>query len=116
MNTGGLSTKNPTLMQIYADVTGRPMKVAASEQTCAMGAALFGATASGKITLEAGQAACCKTRERVYTPIPENEAVYRERLYPLYRTLHDSFGTGDHPVSLGHIMKELIALRQDQRS
>ena len=47
VNTGGLAIKNETLMQIYADVTGRPMKVSRSEQTCALGAAIFGAAAAG---------------------------------------------------------------------
>ncbi len=37
-----------SLMQIYADVTGRPMKVSRSEQTPALGAAIFGAVAAGK--------------------------------------------------------------------
>ncbi|MCE9519042.1 MAG: ribulokinase, partial [Verrucomicrobia bacterium] len=47
INTGGLSIKNETLMQIYADIIGRPMKVSRSEQTCALGAAIFGAAAGG---------------------------------------------------------------------
>ena len=41
INTGGLSIKNATLMQIYADIIGKPMKVSQSEQTCALGAAIF---------------------------------------------------------------------------
>ena len=36
--SGGIAEKNPLLMQIYADVTGRAMLVAGSSQTCALGA------------------------------------------------------------------------------
>ncbi|WP_258235048.1 FGGY-family carbohydrate kinase, partial [Paenibacillus agaridevorans] len=45
---GGLPQKNALLMQIYADVTNREIKVAASKQTPALGAAMFGAVAAGK--------------------------------------------------------------------
>ena len=47
INTGGLSIKNATLMQIYADIIGKPMKVSQSEQTCALGAASLALLASG---------------------------------------------------------------------
>jgi len=115
VNTGGLAVKNPTLMQIYADILGRPLKVAASEQTCALGAALFGAAASGEITLADAQAKCCRQQDAVYRPDPANHAVYQE-LYGLYRTLHDAFGDADWSGSLHHVMKELIALRERQRT
>ena len=48
VNCGGLAVKNSLLMQIYADITGRPMKVSRSEQTPALGAAMFGAISAGK--------------------------------------------------------------------
>ena len=115
MNTGGLAVKNATLMQIYADVIGKPLKVAASDQTCALGSAIFGASTSGKITIEEAQSACCKMRERIYEPIPENQAVYAE-LYAIYRTLHDAFGTAEWSGQINHVMKDLIDIRQRQRS
>lgn len=114
VNTGGLSIKNATLMQIYADILGRPLQVAASEQTCALGAALFGAVCGGSVSLEEVQRNCCRMREVEYRPIPENEAVYRE-IYALYRTLHDAFGVADWQGGLSQVMKELIAIRQRQR-
>ncbi len=46
--TGGLPDKNRLLMQIYADVTGMEVKVAASKQAPALGSAMFGAVAAGK--------------------------------------------------------------------
>ena len=48
VNCGGLAAKNPFLMKVYADITGRPMKVSRSDQTCALGAAIFGAVAAGR--------------------------------------------------------------------
>jgi L-ribulokinase len=114
INTGGLAVKNETLMQIYADILGKPLKVSASEQTCALGAALFGAAASGRLTLEDAQAKCCQVRERVYEPISENQVIY-ERLYALYRTLHDAFGTSGWDGRLDRVMKDLIAIRAETR-
>lgn len=115
VNTGGLSIKNATLMQIYADILGRPLLVAASEQTCALGAAMFGAVCGGAVSLGDVQRNCCRMREVEYRPIPENEAVYRE-IYALYLTLHDAFGISDWQGHLGGVMKELIAIRQRQRA
>jgi L-ribulokinase len=115
VNTGGLSLKNATLMQIYADILGRPLQVAASEQTCALGAAMFGAVSGGGISLEEVQRNCCRMREVQYQPIPENEAVYRE-IYALYKTLHDGFGLSGSTSDFSRVMKELIAIRQRQRA
>ena len=115
INTGGLAAKNETLMQIYADVLGRPLKVSASEQTCALGAALFGAAASGRLSLADAQASCCQVRPRVYKPIARNQSVY-QRLYALYHTLHDAFGTASWSGSLSQVMKEVIAIRDQARS
>jgi L-ribulokinase len=114
INTGGLSIKNETLMQIYADVTNRPMKISRSEQTCALGAAIFGAAAAGVGTVADIQSKVSATREKVYQPIPENVAVYAE-LYSLYRTLHDAFGTAAWSGNLHHMMKKLLEIRERQR-
>ena len=56
VNCGGIAEKNPLVMQIYADVCNRPMKISRSAQTCALGAAIFGAVAGGAHrTVEAAQ-------------------------------------------------------------
>lgn len=114
VNTGGLAVKNATLMQIYADILGRPLKVAASEQTCALGAALFGAVSGGSVSLEEIQQNCCRMRDRIYLPIPDNQEVYA-KIYALYKTIHDAFGVATWQGSLAGVMKELIAIRQRQR-
>lgn len=113
INTGGLSIKNATLMQCYADIINKPMKVSQSEQTCALGAAIFGAAAAGAGDIGSLQAKVTKTREKVYHPIPENVAVYSE-LYALYRTLHDAFGTADWSGKINHVMKQLLDIRARQ--
>ena len=83
------------------------------------GAAIFGAVAAGKAmggfaTVEDAQAALCRVREEVFSPIPENQAVYAQ-LYTLYRELHDAFGTAEWSGQLTTVMKDLIALREKQR-
>ncbi|MEZ5385068.1 MAG: FGGY-family carbohydrate kinase, partial [Prosthecobacter sp.] len=105
--------KNATLMQIYADIIGKPMKVSQSEQTCALGTAIFGAVAAGVGTWQELQSKVTAIREKVYHPIPENVAVYQE-LYTLYRTLHDAFGTADWNGKLNHVMKQLLDIRARQ--
>ncbi|MDD4173175.1 MAG: ribulokinase [Kiritimatiellia bacterium] len=112
---GGLAVKSPFLMQVYADVLNMPMAVAASDQTCALGAALFGAVAAGAFPdIETAQVKVCRVRERVYRPIAANAAVYAE-LFTLYRQLHDGFGTAAWSGGMATVMKELIALRERQR-
>jgi L-ribulokinase len=101
-------------MQIYADILNMPMKVTASEQTCALGAAFFGAVAGGafKDALEAQKLS--KVRGCVYHPIPENVATYK-RLFVLYTQLHDGFGTAAWNGNMGNVMKDLIAIREATR-
>lgn len=115
VNCGGLAVKNPLLMQIYADVTGRPMKVARSDQACALGAAIFGAVAAGAFESVAdAQAAICGVRDTVYLPNSANRATYAA-LYALYRQLHDGFGTAEGSGAMANVMKDLIAIRERQR-
>ena len=115
MTTGGLAVKNHTLMQIYADVLNRQLRVAISDQTCAVGAAIFGASCSGDYSISQLQENCSKVRDEVYSPDEDNVAVYKE-LYSLYRELHDSFGTEQWQGNLSSIMKKLITIREAQRS
>ena len=109
---GGLAERNPFLMQIYADVTGRPMKVSRSAQTCALGAVMFGAVAAGHFSkVEDAQVLMSGLKDAVYTPNPANRATY-DRLYALYRTLHDSFGTRDYSEGMYGVMKGLLEIKR----
>jgi L-ribulokinase len=109
---GGISVKNPMAMQIYADIFGRPVSVAKSDQTCALGSAIFAAVAADVYpNAEAAQAKMAGLRAQVYKPIAENHAVYK-RLYALYRDLHDAFGTTTWTGNLAHVMKDLMTIRE----
>ncbi|MCL6457822.1 MAG: ribulokinase [Gorillibacterium sp.] len=111
---GGLPQKNQLLMQIYADVTNREIKVAASRQTPALGAAMFGAVAAGSAkggydTIVEAADKMARVREETYLPIPAHVAVY-EKLYQEYSLLHDYFGRGENDV-----MKRLKAIKESTR-
>ncbi len=94
---GGLA-KNPLLMQIYADVTGLPLSVAASAQGPALGSAIHAAVAAGAYPdVPAAAAVMGRRITGVYEPIPANVAVY-DQLYAEYRRLHDYFGRGENTV------------------
>lgn len=115
INCGGIAEKSPLVMQIYADVCNRPMLVSRSGQTCALGAAIFGAVVGGAHPdVPAAQRAMTGVRPESYHPDPAAVAVYR-RLYGLYTDLHDAFGVTGHPGSMHHIMKELIQIRRHAR-
>lgn len=108
---GGIAEKNSLVMQIYADVLGRPMKISRSAQTCALGAAIFGAVAAGAHPdVPAAQARMTGLKPRVFRPDPEAVPVYAQ-LYALYRQLHDAFGTSSWSGPMYDVMKRLIALR-----
>ncbi len=114
-NCGGIPEKNPLVMQIYADVTGKEMKIARSAQTCALGAAIAGAVVAGKAAggytaFPEAQAAMTGVKKKTYKPDPRNRAVYAE-LYGLYKQLHDAFGTKEGSGSLYNVMKDLLDIR-----
>lgn len=120
VNCGGIAEKNPLVMQIYADVTGRPIKISRSAQTCALGAAIAGAVVAGSAAggydnYQDAQNAMTGLKSRAFNPNPKAHEVYK-RLYTLYRKLHDSFGTQQPNGSLYPVMKELIDIRTKTRS
>jgi len=115
INCGGIAEKNPVVMQIYADVTGRPMKVSRSAQTCALGSAVAAAVvAEAHKNFSAAQKAMTGLKPRVFKPNANAHAVYRE-LYALYKQLHDAFGREDGNGNLHGVMKRLIEIRQKAR-
>jgi len=94
---GGLM-RNEAVMQIYADVTRRPLSLIGSEQGPALGSALHAAVAAGAYPdVPAAAAAMGRKTDRAYLPDAESAAVYDD-LYAEYRTLHDYFGRGGNDV------------------
>jgi L-ribulokinase len=111
VNCGGIAEKNPVVMQIYADVTGRPMKVSRSAQTCALGSAIAAAVVAGAHTDYAtAQKRMTGLKPKVFKPDSKAHATYKE-LYVLYKQLHDAFGTKDGGGNLHGVMKKLIEIR-----
>jgi len=112
---GGISKKNPMMMQIYADVLGREIFIGASDQSPAVGSAIFGAVAAGNAAggydrVEEAVASMGRVDEKSYRPIRENAEVY-DRLYQEFRLLHDYFGRGGNDV-----MKRLKKIKAKKMS
>ena len=83
--TGGLPDRNKLLMQIYADVTGRPIKVAGTTPGRRLGSAMHGAVAAGKAaggydTIVEATKAMTHLREEYYAPQPRGESSLRPAL------------------------------------
>lgn len=117
INCGGIAEKNPLIMQIYADVTGRVMKISRSAQTCALGSAIAGAVVAGKAAggfdnYADAQTAMCGVKEKTFKPIPENHEVYK-KLYLLYKQLHDGFGLESWSGKMASVMKELLTIKDE---
>ncbi len=115
VNCGGITHKNPLFMQIYADVINKPMKIAAIDETVALGSALMGAYAAyskeGKtITYNELQHKSCEALEKVYQPNPENVIIYN-KLFNIYKKLHDAFGVAGSKIELYSVMKDLIEIK-----
>ncbi|MBA2720282.1 MAG: ribulokinase [Chloroflexi bacterium] len=107
---GGLPERNRLLMQVYADVTGRVFRIAASTQTAALGSAMFGAVAAGAAeggydTIDEATERMARLSDVVFRPNVANRAAY-DALFAEYRRLHDDFGRGESST-----MKRLKAIR-----
>ncbi|HEU5068895.1 MAG TPA: ribulokinase [Verrucomicrobiae bacterium] len=115
VNCGGIAEKSPLVMQTYADITGRPMKISRSAQTCALGSAIAAAVVAGAHKdFATAQKKMTGLKPTVYKPNPKAHAVYK-KLYALYKQLHDAFGTKQWNGNLHNVMKELIAIRDKAR-
>ena len=105
---GGLPEKNALLRQIYADVTGRSLRLAGSAQAPALGSAMHAAVAAGIYSdIKTAAEKMAKLKDEVVKPIPENQAVY-DKLYAEYQCLYAYFGKGENSV-----MKELKTIRNE---
>ena len=95
---GGVATKSPYIMQVMADVIGMPIRIHRSEQTCALGAAMFAATAS-EIYPSVSEAmnAMGQGFDMEFKPVRQRMQVYATR-YNKYRELSAVFDTS-RPVA-----------------
>ena len=110
---GGIAKKDPFMMQIYADVTGRSIKIADSDQAPALGSAIFGAVAAGSKNggyddIHKAAKKMGRLEDTVYNPNMENKKIY-DKLYAEYKILHDYFGRGQN-----NVMKRLKEIKKDQ--
>lgn len=111
---GGISQKNPMMMQIYADVIRKPVRIAGSLQGPALGSAIFAAVAAGSESggydsVSEAAGAMGKLLDVTYQADPERASVY-DRLYAEYNCLHDYFGKGPNDIMkrLKQLKKEVI--------
>ena len=109
---GGIAEKNAILIQMYADIIGCDIIVSDVKQACALGTAIYAAVAAGRAgggydTIEEAVEAMGALGGRRFTPDPENHRLY-DRLFEIYRVLHDVFGRGGMPV-----MKELLDIKAE---
>ncbi|MBQ8140133.1 MAG: ribulokinase [Clostridia bacterium] len=104
---GGIARKDAMMMQIYADVTGREIRIAGTTQAGALGSAIYASVAGGAYgTITEAAENISKPDHSVYHPNLENKKIY-DKLYAEYALLHDYFGRGENDV-----MKRLAALKK----
>ncbi len=114
---GGIAKKNPFIMQVYADVLGKPVRIAGSAQNAALSSAIWAAYAAGSEgggygSLEEAVEHMADILECSYVPDQESRQVYNV-IYGEYEKLHDYFGRGVNPV-----MKKLkyLAVEQNKKN
>lgn len=95
---GGVARKSPYIMQVMADVMNMPLRIHKSEQTCALGAAMFAATAAGIYpTVENAMAAMGQGFDMEYIPNPLNAKIYQKR-YQKYKSLGHALDAKSSPT------------------
>ena len=88
---GGIAQKNAFLMQMYADVLGKPIHISPCAQAGAMGSAIFAAAAGGAYeSTTAAVTAMAEPYKVTYTPDPQRTSQY-EKLYRAYLEVSEFF-------------------------
>ncbi|MCW3107405.1 MAG: L-ribulokinase, partial [Segetibacter sp.] len=105
---GGVAKKSPFIMQMMADVMNMPIRIHKSEQTCALGAAMFAATAAGLYSkVQDAMDAMGQGFDAEYHPNPENVPIYKIR-YAKYKQLggfiEQQIGVGENRVETEEIV------------
>jgi L-ribulokinase len=104
---GGIAQKDEMMMQIYADVLQRPIRIAGTTQACARGAAIMAAVAADCYNdLNEACNALAIPDYCIYYPDEANRAAY-EKLFAEYKVLHDYFGTG-----INRVMERLTEMKR----
>ncbi|MBN9385876.1 MAG: ribulokinase [Chitinophagaceae bacterium] len=87
IGVGGVAQKSPFIMQMLADITGIPIRVNRAEQICALGAAMFAATAAGVYdNVEQAMTHMGQGFDKEYVPDREKHAYYKQR-FERYKTI-----------------------------
>lgn len=111
---GGIAEKDELMMQIYADVTRKEIRISGSSQAPALGSAMFGAVAAGAQwggydTIQDAARVMSKLKAVIYKPSNDAAKVY-DKLYSEYKLLHDYFGRRCNDV-----MKRLKCIKEDAK-
>lgn len=101
--SGGISFKNPLLMQIYADILGKRLKVASSDQAAALGSAVYAALSAGGAEggyddYEEAVRKMSKVKDIVYEPDSKNHEVYT-KLYTVYKDYSEIIGNSSREIT-----------------
>ncbi|MFD2706037.1 ribulokinase [Salibacterium lacus] len=110
---GGLSYKNKMLIQLYSDVTNKPIYIAESEELPAVGSAMFAAVAAGSKkggydSIQEAARQMARLKPEPVLPDKERHEKYLD-LYEEYERLHDYFGRGENDV-----MKRLKQMKREK--
>ena len=111
--SGGIPEKNPLVLRIFTDVLNRPVRVSASDQTAALGSAMYAAAAAGEAaggyaSVAQAAKALARLKEDTYQPDPAHARAY-DRLFGLYRELVECFD----PRKM-RVLRELREMKQSQ--
>ena len=95
---GGIAQKDEMMMQIYADVLNREIRIAGSTQAGARGSAIYASVAAGIYPdVKSAAEKLSQPDLKVYKPDQQNHKLY-SKLYAEYKRLHDYFGKGENRV------------------
>ncbi len=109
---GGIPKKDRMMMQIYADVFKKEVYISQNAETCALGGAIVAAYLSGEYpSIEEAMENMTHLSGEVYVPDAEASKVY-DRLYGIYRKLHDAFGCRQESDMSG-VMKDLLDIKMN---